>query len=1071
MGRLPPELTDLITKIYTSNNIVLFIGNGASADAGGPKTEDLVEAIKKRFPSAEYQSEDFLQTCTDVMDTTLTNRADLEEVITKRLYGLKPSAFHRELPLHIWPAIFTTNYDYLIEQSYYDAGNSGVQLPDPIFSDQDLLALHDKEKVKVFKLMGCIVSQHPRNRLVITRSDYNASMRARPLQFRALRDIMKDGAVLYVGYSFRDYLLWDILSDLQRELGDHLPYSYALMPTIDTQSVRFAKLREKRVIPINLTATEFANILQTGVQPKLVPVGDRKGINLLIKGQRKVISHKDYRLYSECCNLLSEDAITSTQPDNVDTRKDFFRGLLRDWTGYVHEWDFKREQYKSLLKRVSDELKSPNVGNNRSLLVCGPAGSGKTVALNRVAFDVYKKSGNPVVFLRPYYEDVDLKLLASLCEELSSLDVVGRSKRGGSRVRVMIVMDMASSHVADFRLIPTVMKSRGIPVLVLGSARENEWDIACQKLFEQLPDGDILHIGDQFESPDERLRFGDHLNRLGLVEGALSATEIANIIEADYDNSFFASVYSLIEPARPTLEAKINDEYTNLSDFARQAYLLVASFYQYGLPMPLELLVRSLSCSYQQFMEEIFHSDVKRIICDVDAPLEGVYLGARHRIVAEKLIERQVPSADLLAKTLSSILAKLNPRNVSEVQISRSLLIKFIGPNGSDRRLSAAQKRVVFDAALQRGGLEDSAVLHHFGLLESDGGDDERALELSQRALRLVEQRQQLFFLRSERVENIHNTLGVIYGRMAAKAEGKNDIEGAENLYSCATEHFSLARGGEFQTPHPYDSESRMYFLRGKRTPENISKVTLFMKALDILDQAEDNLPDESLPSLLQLRAAILDEIHLIQDLNGLLTQMEADEELNLQASSARARLALLNPTESLEIRQRAMGIVQKTIAAGKYDVAILRAYCRLHKILCPSEVKELYKILSMRFEIPEEKRNLSLLYELGILAFFFEEYPKSLDCFRRLERISQGHPKRWGIYDVAKDKDGKTIEFRGTVTKIDSLAMGYVQIPSLNRTLPFLPYAQKTIPQAGQNITCEIGFNFRGWLAINLVK
>lgn len=162
MKRLPPELTDLITKIY-EGNIVLFIGNGASVDAGGPKTEDLVIAIKKRFPSAEYQSEDFLQTCTDVMETTLTKRSDLEEVITKRLYGLKPSVFHKELPLHIWPAIFTTNYDYLIEQCYYDVGSSGMQIPDPIFSDQDPLALHDREKVKIFKLMGCIVSQHPHN--------------------------------------------------------------------------------------------------------------------------------------------------------------------------------------------------------------------------------------------------------------------------------------------------------------------------------------------------------------------------------------------------------------------------------------------------------------------------------------------------------------------------------------------------------------------------------------------------------------------------------------------------------------------------------------------------------------------------------------------------------------------------------------------------------------------------------------------------------------------------------------------------------------------------------------------
>lgn len=87
------ETATLLGKIY-DRKVVLFIGNGASVDAGGPKTEELVREIKKTFPDAKYQSDDFIQTCHDVMETTLTTRSDLERVVVEALYGLQPSSFH-----------------------------------------------------------------------------------------------------------------------------------------------------------------------------------------------------------------------------------------------------------------------------------------------------------------------------------------------------------------------------------------------------------------------------------------------------------------------------------------------------------------------------------------------------------------------------------------------------------------------------------------------------------------------------------------------------------------------------------------------------------------------------------------------------------------------------------------------------------------------------------------------------------------------------------------------------------------------------------------------------------------
>lgn len=105
------------------------------------------------------------------------------------------------------------------------------------------------------------------------------------------------------------------------------------------------------------------------------------------------------------------------------------------------------------------------------------------------------------------------------------------------------------------------------------------------------------------------------------------------------------------------------------------------------------------------------------------------------------------------------------------------------------------------------------------------------------------------------------------------------------------------------------------------------------------------------------------------------------------------------------------------------------------------------------------------------MLSFSFEQYDKSLTCFRTLERLSQGHPKRWGIYDRGTDDTGTVKRFQGTVVGIESRSTGRVDMPELRRTVGFVPLAQRFTPQVGDNVTYEIGFNYRGWLAVDLFK
>jgi tetratricopeptide (TPR) repeat protein len=1067
--RVPDDVAELLSRIY-QKKVVLFSGSGASVDAGGPKTKALVAAIKSAFPDAIYRDNDFIHTCTDVLETSRTSRRELEEVVRKQLFDLKPSSFHTELPLHIWRAVFTTNYDDLIEQGYR-AVKDRVQNLDAIFGDRGLVTAGDTENLKLFKLMGCIVSQHPDAGLVLTQADYNIVVRRHPSVFRLLSDLMQDGTVLYVGYSFQDSLLIDIIEDLHSQMKDAFPYSYGLFPELDLQSIQASKLRERRITPLKRTAKELADILRHGVQPKLVPVAEKPGVTVMIKGQSKVIPHQEMRMYLRAFDFLFEEKLAELQEDNTERIRDFFRGVSTDWTGFVRGWDFIRVEYDNIAERARAELENPDVTDNRSILLLGPAGSGKTWMLRRLALDAYKIWGSPVIILRPYYEDIDFKLLASLCEELSYLEKVRRGKTSGVRSRILIIIENASSHVTDFKTISTFMKSRGIPVLVLGSTRENEWQIACESLGEQATYHDSYTVSDNFESGEERKQFVDHLSRLGVVEGSPSQAEMSNLIEKDYQNSFFSSVYSLIEPAQPLLENKITQEYNNLPPLARDAYLFVASFYQYGLPMPIALLVRALECSYTQFIEQIFESEAKRVICSIEAPLEGSYLGTRARLIAEKLIEKEVPNLDQLTEVIKRILSHLNPRNVDETQICRMLLIRHLGPNGTDRRFSVEQIRDLFTTAVDQGKLEDAAVLHHFGLFESDHGRQDDAMALVGRALKVLENQPVSVFMKSERIENIYNTLGLIQMRKAEEAESRSDAASAESLYAAATDYFSKAKGGELQTPHPYHCESRMYYYRAQRGTDPSSKVILLSTALEVIHDAEDNLPAESLPRLLELRALIREALFKVPDLDQVVKELEQTPGSELSGSLVKAKLTMLNADSPRQDRERALTILKDRVPGNTNNAELLRTYYRLYKNLYPGDLTGLYEVLNMRYDIPSERRNFSLLYELGVLSFSFEQYQKSTDCFKTLEKLSQGHPKRFGIYDRGVDENGTIRRFRGTVIRIESRSMGQVDLPELRRRVPFIPFAQRFTPQLGDNVTYEIGFNYRGWLAVDLLR
>ncbi len=262
-----------------------------------------------------------------------------------------------------------------------------------------------------------------------------------------------------------------------------------------------------------------------------------------------------------------------------------------------------------------------------------------------------------------------------------------------------------------------------------------------------------------------------------------------------------------------------------------------------------------------------------------------------------------------------------------------------------------------------------------------------------------------------------------------------------------------------------------MFFIRAERASDAKLKIVMMMRAINVIDEAEENVAEENLYLLYDLKGKIQTALNAIGDLPRVVKEMHDNPVYKEEAAFVEARISLLNETAPQESFMRAYGIAKAESIKKPDDAPLLRTYSRLHNMLYPNDLKGLYSILQMRYGISKEKRNLTLLYELGKLAFIFKEYDDSISYFKNLERLSQGHPKRWHIQDYGMDEHEKHVEFQGTIVRRESSNMGYVEISQLRRRVPFLPYAQKYTPEVGDNVTFEIGFNYRGWLAVDLTK
>ena len=234
------EFLNQFTRQSLDERISLFVGAGASINAGYPNWHNLFKPLAKElgttldettnyYKLAQYYSNKFGPAELRKHINNIINRNDFHSPLIDELINIG------------FTNIWTTNFDNALEQNYK---NRNI-LINKVFRDADLSNVELNKRINIYKMNGDISNP---DGIVATQKDYENYSDSHRMMLMFFKRELISSTFLFIGYSFTDYLVMDCLSEIVRYLGDAAPYHYTIMKrnTMDPYFDHFINDLEQR---------------------------------------------------------------------------------------------------------------------------------------------------------------------------------------------------------------------------------------------------------------------------------------------------------------------------------------------------------------------------------------------------------------------------------------------------------------------------------------------------------------------------------------------------------------------------------------------------------------------------------------------------------------------------------------------------------------------------------------------------------------------------------------------------------------------------------------------------------
>lgn len=671
--------------------VILFLGAGASMEAGAPSGNAIRAAIAKHFFKSEMDGYDLMSVAE--MAIQAHGGSVVFDYLRTLLAHYEPSDAHKLLPTFRWRTIATTNYDLLLERAYA-ATNSRLQnlvtfVRDTEPVEQRMQAV--TAPVEYLKLHGCLEQFHdPALPPVLSHEHYDRYMNGRSRLFARLEDRARESPIVFCGYRMAD---GHIRKLVHRFVGlGNRPRYYLVVPNLPEHEIAY--WGSMNVSVINARFGEFMKALDHAFAPPL------RSLSVTTEVKELPIRHL-YRVQSsetpQLRSALERDFTFLHQdlPHSSQDPKKFYEGFDTGWGAIIQRLDAERRLTGDLVfKAVTDE--APSSTDARLFVLRGPGGAGKTIALKRAAWDSATVFDALTLWLEP-----GGKLAGERLIELYEL--TGR--------RIFLFVDRIALYADQIVTALNLAKTHKVPLTIVGAERDSEWNIYCAPLKPFAPTE--LRIANLSTSEIERLI--DLLERhksLGLLADMTRAEQV-QAFQQRAERQLLVALHEATQGKR--FEEIVFEEYQRIvPGQAQRLYLDIATMNQFAVPVRAGTISRISGIRFEDY-ERDFFAPLENVVMTLRDPYTGDYqYRARHSRVAQFVFRSACSTDEEKVTQLTRIINGLDPGYSTDNQVLQDIV--------RGRKLSEDLSDVDAGRAIYRAAVtalpQQAHILQHWAIFE-----------------------------------------------------------------------------------------------------------------------------------------------------------------------------------------------------------------------------------------------------------------------------------------------------------------------------------------------------------------
>lgn len=388
-----------------------------------------------------------------------------------------------------WHRIYTTNIDTLFQ--HIAPYGSRQRLKTVVRGEPA------QERDQLFEELQCIHLhghvEHRVNGLSFSPADF-ARHTARPDPwYQNLADDIQNCPVLFIGTTLDEPILnhyLELRDPKDPDKKEWRPKSFLVSPNIS--EIKAAALRNRNIHAISVTAEEFFDSLFA--LPDL-PLLDCRSVQARAYPHHFAGGAAIGRAVNEHFDLIVPNQLPTVRTTHPSR---FFLGAEPTWNDIGERRDGDRAISQSLIGKLASDTKE-----FACLVLIGPAGSGKTTCIMRVANEL-SAQGHQVFFARGSHR-LDLNGILDVLE-----------KDTAATHRVFLFIDVVSQHIGSIMNCRERLKESNRLTLILID-RSNRYATKCGRIEELSPD--VVPMPDLAE-PDVRsiLQRLEHFGFLGALK-------------------------------------------------------------------------------------------------------------------------------------------------------------------------------------------------------------------------------------------------------------------------------------------------------------------------------------------------------------------------------------------------------------------------------------------------------------------------------------------------------------------------------------------------------------------------